>query len=286
MQRTERLVVQWLAKRGLRIERSAPVVFDDDVDPVAAFERSQQFRPYVVRVPLTHVRTLHWYVPDHRHPFVKALRAYRNRQVTTYEDSELRAFYESVRPASAAEALGVPPHAAPSLATLDPRAMLLPWSRSTPAKVLASHLETERNEAKANGWVLDDSDGSKFFGPVSSRKGQLQLDRLIAVYETIRARGWRRHDGDDGDARARLLRGDDGAWCAHIWTGQHRVAAAAALDMASIPVRFAWPPVHRSDAARWTQVEAGRIERGAAVDVFDRIMRGSDPRSERRRRRS
>jgi hypothetical protein len=270
---TKRLVKRVLAGRGYRLVRTSPLPVSTQ-DPLQAVTLAATHRPVVLLVAPRRIRGLHWFPCDHRHPFVAGLVAYHKEGVRRYEPSPLRAFYDEYQPPNAASSLGLSDGEAPELAAWPPQAQAWPWNRNPPEDCLARHEETERDEARQHGIRFRNGDGSKFFGPISPTIGQLQLDRLIAVYRSIQAHGWRRHDGKGGDAAGRLLVEEGGNWCIQLWTGQHRVAAAVAAGLTAIPVRVEGVPIRRSEVDRWPQVVAGRIRREAALAVFDRVLAG------------
>jgi hypothetical protein len=273
----KRLFERVLEAYGYRLEPVGPWLIEGAADPFDVLQRAVRMRPFVMHIPFSRLRGLHWFPLDQRHPFVAALQAHRAGSAHGYEDSPLRLFYAQASPATAAEALGLTAAEAPGFAGLCPRAMILPWNEGTPERTAILDAETEMREARQCGAVLAPADGTKFFGPVSEAKATLHLRRLLTVQATLEKEGWRRHDKHDGDAAGRLMLNNGCQWCVQIWTGQHRVAAAAALELRSIPVRIPWRPIWRSEVDRWPQVVAKRVTRKGALAVFDRVMDGRPP---------
>lgn len=274
------VLTRLLARWGYELRRMAPVDLRDQGDVRMALHAHGRVlrRPAVVDVPLGRCRGLTWFpFKEERHPFVAALAAYRHRGIEDYERSPLVDYYASHQPATAAEAFGLSQRETPHFASVDVLAYCMPWEPGAPARHRERRIMRGRKEAREHGFELGAEDGTTYFGPVSAAKGQLEMRRLIAVYESIKREGYRRHDGRGGDVGGILFLGPEGDWCVGITGGQHRVAAAAALGLRSLPVRFSVVPVHPGGVNDWPQVRAGRITRDGALDVFDRVLGGRPP---------
>jgi hypothetical protein len=153
----------------------------------------------------------------------------------------------------------------------------MPWVELEPKEALRKRKAWTRNEAVRHEYPLTMDDGDKMYGPVSQAKGELEVLRLTRLYQSMALRGYQRHGGPDGDIRGWLLAEAGGDWCFFVWSGQHRVAVAAALGLTSIPVRIKHAPVKREEVMYWPQVAEGRITPAGALTVFDRTMRGDPP---------
>lgn len=263
--------------------------FDDD--PVAS-TYAHAAGATVVQVPIERCRGL-WFAgfPCTRggdHPYVRTMTAYAAGAASTYEASPLRSYFERWQPATAAAALGLA-HAAfrdmVAFRRAPAAAAMAPWWPATdlPSFVRLFHVSTRRDNARA-GAPLPASAGSHLFGPVTAEKGALEFERCVRAYESVREHGFERNaERLDGDVRGQALVRDDGSYTVFILSGQHRVAAASASGLRTVPVRFhdgaAVGPriVHRSDAAHWPAVRAGTFSVVAALAVFDRLFDGVQP---------
>jgi hypothetical protein len=195
----------------------------------------------------------------------------------SYSGSVLEAYYRQCQPASAAEALGLLDDQARGFAGVPVHARVLPWQGYKLEDVVEMRKASARTDAVQYDYQLAMDDGNKMYGPVSSAKGELEVLRLTRLYEMMSLHGYQRHDGSDGDVTGSVLTEAGGEWCCRIGSGQHRIAVAAALGLASIPVRIKHVPVKREEVMYWPQVAEGRITPEGALAVFDRTMRGDPP---------
>ena len=263
--------------------------FDDD--PVAS-TYAYASGATVVQVPVERCRGLWFagftYVRDGDHPFVRTMSAYAAGDITSYEASPLRAYYDSWQPASAAAALGLADAGFVDVAAFrraPPVAAMAPWwpTKDLKSFVRTFHASTRRDNARA-GARLAASAGSQLFGPVTAEKGALEFERCVHAYQSVRQRGFERDATTlDGDVRGQALVRDDGSYTVFILSGQHRVAAAAAIGLGAIPIRFQHGAtvglriIRRSDVRHWPAVRSGTFTKVAALAVFDRLFMGQQP---------
>lgn len=267
-----------------------------DDDPIAA-SYAHAARPIVVKVPMERCRGL-WFagfacVPGGSHPYVETLMQHARGETDSYEDSPLREYFERWRPSSAADALGLADDAfvgIEALRRVPAAAAMAPWwpTRDLASFALAIHASTRRENEQATASARDatqlDAAGSHLFGPVSGRKGAIEFDRCIGIFRSVLCDGFLRDSTTlDGDVRGQALVRDDGSYAVLILSGQHRVAAAAAIDLNAIPIRFhhgaavGSSVVHRSDVRHWPAVRSGIFTEVAALAVFDRLFAGHQP---------
>ena len=281
----KRFVNDLLARWGYEIRTVDPLPVDargapESLDAVF-HEHGRAFRrPFVADVPVERLRGLNWFpYSEERHPFMAALAAFSDGGVEAFQESPLADYYETYRPTSAADVLGLTGEEAPVLAQHDALSYCMPWHAGSPDVHRRRRVARGRREAREHGVNAGADDGDTLFGPVSLMKGQLEMDRLLRVFRSIRSQGYRRHPGRVGDVGGVLYLGESPDWCVAVTGGQHRVAAAAALGYRSLPVRFSVVPVRRGEAGLWPQVRAGRVGRAAALAVFDRVLEGRAPTS-------
>lgn len=261
-------------------------------DPVAGAYRSEG-APFILDVALKNMRLLTPFLApcarDVGNPFVDTVAAYARGEATTYENTSLRNFYETWRPANAAEAVGLETgEASSALLAISPFGAVFPWQ---PGDRLADRVTKAEQgierENRAHGEMLDCNAGHKFFGPVSPAKGRLEFARLIETYESIRKNGYvpTLSQGFSYPAINTVLVDED-AWVGLVWAGHHRLPALVVLDWCSTPATFKCKIpliVRRADVDRWPGVASGLFSHEQALALFDRVMAGKLPANYRAR---
>jgi len=243
-------------------------------DPLEALCYEQAGERVAFRCPLENVVDIrgHGYVPEKWHPFVEALREYGAGQCSSYDDSLLRAYYDTHQPESAADAYpgfedvpesfhDYPPH----------RYRLLPWSANTPDDIdeRVRYWTHKDNEEHGYPGLTLSSDGNKSHGPVSTEKGRMEFKRLTDVFESINNEGY---DSRFGYPHFRILkRGDE--YLFNPVRGKHRTAATAALGYDKIPaVYYRASVVDISMVEYWPQVRRGVWSRDQAISYVDHLF--------------
>lgn len=211
-------------------------------------------------------------------PFVQTLRQYSETKCQ-YEGSILEHYYNAFCPSSMQSVLDSNDS---SLNKYHPMATVLPWGISTPEEKLpricvdqhASQLLSI--EAKKLGLPIANNYGWQFFGPVSKDLGLLEYRRLISVYNSIKDNGYLPEQ--HGYIHGQFLISDEN-W---VWVnigGKHRFASLAALKFKDIPValnsRSSALYIRRSDVEYWPNVKNGIFSKTDALNIFDRILQGT-----------
>lgn len=213
--------------------------------------------------------------PGEWHPFVAALRQMERDRHLTYSDSVLKTYYDSWQPNNAAEALlGTAADSAETdLQSAEPFAYVVPWNEKTLDERHREVLEYMESENRDAGFdEITAGEGFNHFGPVSARKGKIELHRLQTVQESIGSAGYSRSSGWDGDIRGYIIRRKDD-YRYVVLGGHHRLAALAALEYESVPVRIDFPVVVQAqDAACWPQVVKGTWTKECAVRYFHHLF--------------
>jgi hypothetical protein len=232
----------------------------------------------LVEVPTAQCRNVFGFTFSEKHPFVATL---RSGPPAEYCGSVLEAYHDAFQPRTAPEVLGLSPFEAPGFVGLPASACVMPWESGDPSQAAARLDHFMRQDARQYGLDLSLADGRAGHGPVSQVKGELEVTRLRAVWDSMSRHGYLRcdlsRDGSAGDVTGTLLTNAQGGWCVIVANGHHRTAVAAALGISPIPIRFGRVPVKREEVEYWPQVVAGRITRAGALALFDRIMRGDPP---------
>jgi hypothetical protein len=208
---------------------------------------------------------------DAWHPFVETLKEYQDGKVTTYEGSTLKKFFDNWRPQNAHEALVGFENAPSQFKEFPPHLFhLTPWLSKTPSEKDKQIRRVYRNDHAQHG--LDDlgiEGGCKHYGPVSRVKGQLEFDRLVGVYRSLKDRGY---DRKHGDVRVRPVK--QGSELIFLNRGgYHRMAAMVALGYEKVPARFANPWfIDVEDVDYWPQVRRGLWSREEALLYVDHLF--------------
>lgn len=217
------------------------------------------------------------YRPDGYHPFVETLREYAAGGSDTYEGSVLRKYYEVCQPDSAGEAI-VGFQEFPEVFRECPSYLFdwTPWrshDREEIDRMIRGWIREDYREHIGDGMSLD-ADGSMAYGPVSLRKGRLEYQRLVAIYESLKANGY---DRSRGHAHFLLLRRGDSYRFVSKGQGNHRTAAMVALGHETIPAVFSEPYViDVSMVDYWPQVRRGVWSRAQAEAYVAHLFRFDD----------
>lgn len=236
------------------------------------------FKGSAALVPLNRCRSHMLGFTTGGNPFVSSLKEYVQNK-TQYFGSILEEYYDNYCPNSMQAVLNSDNE---SLNTYHPMATVLPWGISTPESKLARicvDVTADKllsKEANKLGLSAKDNYGWQFFGPVSPDLGQQEYQRLVAVYNSVIKHGYRpeRYGYIHGQF---LVSEDDWVWV-NIG-GKHRFSTLAALGFKDIPValnsRSSALFIRRSEADHWPNVKNGLFTKLDALDIFDRIMKGT-----------
>jgi hypothetical protein len=235
-------------------------------------------RNVLIRVPLEKVRylTLNGFCPTRasRSPFTRTIQDYLDGRCITYAGSALETFYATCTPRTIAERLHMSAPSNAKLMTMPAAAGVPPWCPTPPdhqPSLLALLTECENRE---HGSRLNATDGCSEFGPVSSKKGELEFARLIRVAQSIHDKGFHVNRQGVNNITATVFL-QPGEYRFFIVGGHHRIAALGALgyDVVAMQVSPA-DIVRRTEAEWWPLVRHGWLSQAEAVEVFDRIFAG------------
>jgi len=256
-----------------------------DIHPLEAAYLAEQ-RPVLLRVPLEKSLTfgLSAFVPTVHgiSPFVHALREWGSGEVESYADSLLKTFYERYQPATAADMYGIEDAEGHMFSTLPPASAPLPWRTHPPAELAMLRMKQIAKDNRDHGIRLDASAGDPFFGPVSSRKGQLEYGRLTGVYESIRSVGFKVDPSGLLNIRVvALVDGEIWRWLV-VSAGQHRLAALAALGYEEAIVQLQINDglggvILKEHCAQFPLVRKGVVDAPQMRRLFERLLQGKSP---------
>lgn len=272
-----------LERFGLRLMWTSNVVIDlREVaqEPIEACYRSHG-KSFLFDVPLERCRILSASAfscaRDSGNPFIDTLRLHAAGQSDRFTGSPLEAYYQSWQPRSAAEVLGLDESAGGPLACAPPLGFTFPWSALGIDESLAHWESIIEADNREHGLKSTASLGWKAWGPVDASVGEMEFRRLLAVYDSIAANGYKRNASWGGDVGGLALVNEASDFRVLVSAGHHRVAAVAALDYQTVPIRFVNALIRRSEISYWPGVRSGLFSRTQAEAVFDRIFEGCQP---------
>jgi len=260
----------------------------NDIHPLAALARAGH-RPVLITVRLDQCRwtgaTGFPYGPDAAHPYVRTLVQYHNGGKPAAGESYLSRYYASFQPRSLAEFQGLGTDGHPLLSSLPPL-NIYPWSSVSLAQLHAFLAGVGNDYALPPSFRVVRS-----CGPKPADFTQARLDRLIGLYNTIKAQGFRTKLNpklsyfDQFPVGDVMVRGTETRII--LANGQHRAAVLSALGRESAPLLLG--VVHprgpyridRSAVDAWPLVRDGLYHKDQALRIFDGIFdaNGQGPRS-------
>lgn len=232
----------------------------------------------ILDIPLEQCRAFHSLglrLRREDHPFVRAFEKALNSPTAVEAKAEIEkvlgSYYDSVRPNSAVEMVGLSEDQVPGLRQVAPIGYVLPWWES-------SIDETTRGREKSLNYVAKRvrintpvDGGHTFFGPVPPARLAVQVLRLYHLLASVRSRGFHPFARDFPTKVVALRQNGLCRWL--IEEGQHRFALGAALGVRSIAA-VVTSVVRREDAEYWPQVVRGVFTEAGALTSFDRIFEG------------
>lgn len=234
---------------------------------------------FLVQASAEHFRTMLFLGMDiASSPFTIALNKYNETQCQTSIKDTLQDFYQVFSPKSFSDVFDLNSHCDLTHKTrqLDSYSAVLPWSCWSPARRKAQWKKTVEGENKLfGGGGLEH--GIQFWGPVSEMKVDIEVRRLIHIFNSIKEKGYIRSDDSDGDIIGSFLVNETGEVRIHVLRGQHRISALAALGYTDIPVRIRTMGggarlVRRCDVDFFPNVKNGLYSKRLALKVFDDIF--------------
>ena len=208
-------------------------------------------------------------------PFVAFLKEYETGKVTTYKGSLLERFYNEVQPKSMCEVLGLD---GGPFQDVHAMATIMPWWDLTPDNCLPQRAvdvnatDLLGKEAVSNGLKEKDNFGWQHFGPISDEVGELEFQRLVTVYKSIKEKGYITRGSVPINGEF-LVTDSDWAWTG--LGGKHRMTSLVALGWERIPVttkgRYGAPIVKAAEVDSWPNVRNGLFTRDQALTVFSHI---------------
>lgn len=183
-------------------------------------------------------------------PFVEMLSQYREDPGLTYQDSILKIYFDSWAPTTAAHAIAGFHDVPKRFHNLPPYQLFLsPWSSLSERDVEEDTIWWNQKDNREHGGegLSFPGDGWAFFGPVSTAKGELEFNRSVQLFQSIKSNGY---DVTCGGVGVTLLkRGSDYRYLIG-GGGYHRAAVMRALGFETFPAQF-----HRNSVVDVADVE-------------------------------
>lgn len=212
---------------------------------------------------------------DATSPFIQTLRAYEQGH-ELYAGSWLEAYYARCQPRSAAEVLAVDEAV---LASLPPAGAIKLWELNTPRERAAHRRRVIEKANRRLGLEAGADEGDHYWGPVSARKGQLELERLLKTYTSIKQQGFRVDPQGQKNIQVICLGWQD-EWRFMVdGGGNHRLAALSVLGQKTIPVQLNTKHgqggvLRHEDAEHWPVVVNGHLTPAQARRIFECLFHG------------
>ncbi|HRO85693.1 MAG TPA: hypothetical protein PK110_12785 [Niabella sp.] len=227
-------------------------------------------------IPTSKCRTQLWHtLEESRNPFVKTIVDYSNNKTSDYNSSFIKAYYESYMPQNACEVLRLSDNE--QLKQIPAYGYILPWDNQDVTEILKIRERIALNENRQEGKQIDISAGYTDFGPVDAEKGEIELNRMIRTFKSIKKQGYKEKPYlSDGGIRGYFLTGDDDEWCFIVKAGKHRAYALSALGYQNIPVVIDnnIGMIKRLDDLRfWPQLSCGIFSEEEAYILANNILK-------------
>ena len=287
-----RLPIKVLARAGVGVYRSRDLrhVAITIPEVLARYDH----RPCIVECPLAHCR---WFGPtglaygrESLHPYVQSLLQSLRGECRSYQESCLAHYWRSWRPATLAQSLGLEADSAhPMLNESPPLSDFMPWGGVEQLEALKTSIQASR--AGASGFAASPvrrDIAVRQVGPKPDWFGEQRIQHLLALYNQIVSEGYRQRASAALSYKRQhvvldaMVRGGDVRFL--VANGQHRASVLSAMGQESVPallnVSHKRGPsvIRRSEAENWPLVRLGIISLPDALDVFDRVFEGRQPR--------
>lgn len=186
-----------------------------------------------------------------------------------YEGSVLKKYYEVWKPSNALDALLLQDMKG-FLDNKPDYLLLLPWHSCSVGEKKRRVQRISSHESKRFGYPeLGIEHGYKLHGPVDKRKGEMEYDRSVAIYESLQRKGY---DRNHGDVRIWVLKRGSEYLYVNVG-GMHRVAAMSALGYQHVPASFMCSKViDVKDLSKWPQVAKGIWSKENAKKYIDHLF--------------
>lgn len=186
----------------------------------------------------------------------------------------LQNFYNQFQPRNVAERLEITKESqnenSQKFLESHPLFAVLPWDIVSPDKSYKYNYDVFFKECIEYGGIeLKKEDGYNVFGPVSQRLLEMEYNRLISVYNSIKTKGY---DEKHGYPKAGSIFVSGKEYKLSIVGGRHRVAVMLALHYEYIPITISKDKavrLERKEVDTWYHIKSGLFSREQALELFD-----------------
>jgi len=210
-------------------------------------------------------------------PLICAGIDYLSTENRSYEGSKLEHYYNNFEPANVAEMFRLDGELHSDLIDLPASLFVYPWENDRMKNKKEFRQNFIKAETRKRGVELPLEHGDGLIGPVSSQRGQQEIDRLVEIIESIRSNRYLLNHQSGGNIEASVLvHGDHYKYL--IKDGIHRLSALSALgyEKAPVEVKPTCIPgyIYRDEVEYWPNVKNGVFSKAQALTVFDTIFSG------------
>ncbi|MBE0488172.1 MAG: hypothetical protein IBX53_03755 [Halomonas sp.] len=251
-------------------------------------------RPCIVECPISHCL---WFGPtglaygkESSHPYVQSLLQQLRGECRYYQETCLAHYWRSWTPATLAESLGIDAESAhPWLNDSPPLSDFMPWGGMPQFEALKLSVQASEQGRLADGEMPAVSEiAVRQVGPKPDWFGELRIQHLVSLHAQIASEGYRQRASSSLSYKHQhvvvdsMVRGGEVRFL--VANGQHRASVLSAMGHESVPVllnvshKRGPSVIRRGDAANWPLVRMGIISLSDALDVFDRVFEGRQPR--------
>lgn len=157
----------------------------------------------------------------------------------------------------------------------EPWAGVLPWRARGLDNYRERIIEGTRLDNLKQGYPdTAIEEGWAYCGPASSKKIDIEVDRLALLMISVNSSGYKRSFSCDGDIVATALVGEGHEWRWLVTSGHHRACVVASLGFQDIEIRIN-NVVLRSEYMFWPHVVGGLYTPSEALKVFDNLFKGA-----------
>lgn len=235
-------------------------------------------RKVLMNAKLKHGRCFNFFpLAPEVNPFIRALVESEAADETKKKliiKQTISEYYQNNQPENVYDWYNLPPTDAPKLINTPPWSAPMPWSTGS--------ISSEKNTVER--WILQDNiesgmdlnidHGFTYYGPVSEKKLEVETNRLLSIYQSIKNKGYIRNDKYDGDIGGKIFISSNGEWRWRVFRGQHRTIALAALGYTEIPIMVK-QIIYETEVDCWPNVLSGLYTSDGAKKLFKTVFNGS-----------
>ncbi len=209
-------------------------------------------------------------------PFVVAAKSYLVKGTLESIREVLDNYYNLVQPKNASEIFSFSLRKDSPLNKLPAWSIVMPWDKRNHKDQLKHVKKVVNKENKQAGGATGIEDGWAWTGPANPEKIIIESVRLKSILDSIKKRGYQRHNGMGGDISVYIFMGANDKWCWQVKTGQHRATAVSVLGYRNVALRVI-KILRREDVHCWPNVKNGLFTTQEALSAFDQVLTGEIP---------